>query len=1283
MASSPAETSGDMPDPGSYASSSEEEEQNTLLDLIAKKEVTSKFDEAHIEFIPEGVLDDLLTADVIRNELFRTRDPRRSIREVDGLVTYIRNDAKKIFAIVVRYIRLDRAHQLIKAMQLFKDGGLSDRDLPLRRPTETAPHVLARFNPDKGNVIWTEPRIGDFYTYQWRVQVPVFEVATKDKFNHNIERGPCLPFIEKDNSTWQVGGFSEVVKCRIHPNHLRNNENPNMKPRNHQDHMTMIQGWEQEARTLQQMNSVGQEHIVQFITAFRRCDSHYLMFEWADGGNLRDLWKSYPRSSLPTSTVVRQSLEQIWRLAQALKAAHYPDDLEERRPFRHGDLKPENILWFKDKSTSGNGMGKLKIGDWGLAKGHDIETALRSHRTSTPYGTRRYESPEEETGTDFIVWLLYGSEGLSCFNRSIGDDSPLYQTTNKVAIGSLLEVVRDNLLVVELPEGLGSMAGSPQRPPFGSTAPRISDLDLSLASDSTSPLRPDMPSNPLPKITVSEHVDVKLVKDAQGITLASRKGRARAVDFVKLMDHIMLEDRIETSSYWSIHDFGKLKLPRQFTGSDQTFQNVDQISTRHHGEWVQASGGKNVHNDTGTSSTGQQRIPAEHEYLGTSPPIPANITQNHLFAPEGQRVDYGSPQLDEHWTRTIDNNLASILSSALSWAGTGHRALKALEPTTKLCHECQDFTNRLWEPAFSSTYTLEALERSDKQANCDLCVLFWRACKRNGMNAAQPSTSVARFQRKGSSIHINSSVAPDLSISRSTDLHTRNDISTIQIGPGQLPALATCKDAYFEVIRQWLADCGNHHGCMKIESSGHKVAAHSGTESELLPTRVIDVGAAGSPYVRLVETRSGSRGRWVAVSHQWGPAPWFCTHNSNLASHLQGIPLSSLPATFADAVKVTRALGCQYLWIDSICIIQKEDNDPGDFNKEMKNMERYYFGAYCVLGLSRGARHDAGFLGERNPRDVVAFQGEGGGKFYIAEAIDDFGKHVLEGPLSSRGWVLQEHALARRTIFFTDAQTYWECGEGFPNLLMNVHQGEKILRCQHLFWVYSRLGLTNSFDRPTAINGLQARILRALKAKGGFGVFDEGESLGLLRRSLLWHRDDGSDDAESGKTDKLVPITFPADRAISMVPSWSWMKYEGGIRYLDVGFDSVEWELIESPWFRTKHRQHSERKSGGDDITLVAEAQDYDDPIGKGSLIFDTPGQSSPATRYRCVVLGKDKVSRMRPGGVQVCYVLIISEKGVTFSVPGRGPLKVFVRVAAGSLPVHCLWGQRETVAVQ
>lgn len=124
----------------------------------------------------------------------------------------------------------------------------------------------------------------------------------------------------------------------------------------------------------------------------------------------------------------------------------------------------------------------------------------------------------------------------------------------------------------------------------------------------------------------------------------------------------------------------------------------------------------------------------------------------------------------------------------------------------------------------------------------------------------------------------------------------------------------------------------------------------------------------------------------------------------------------------------TRALGVRYLWIDSICIVQGSD---GDFGAEAKRMERVFRGAYCVLAASCAVGQRSGFLKPRRERDYVPmWSKEGKGPFYVCENLDDFDTHALRGHLNSRGWVLQEHALARRTIFFTEHQMYLECGEG-------------------------------------------------------------------------------------------------------------------------------------------------------------------------------------------------------------------------------------------------------------
>jgi hypothetical protein len=258
----------------------------------------------------------------------------------------------------------------------------------------------------------------------------------------------------------------------------------------------------------------------------------------------------------------------------------------------------------------------------------------------------------------------------------------------------------------------------------------------------------------------------------------------------------------------------------------------------------------------------------------------------------------------------------------------------------------------------------------------------------------------------------------------------------IQLGFPELPAPRS--DTYFKILRLWLEDC----------DTGHRHCR--GHVSTRLPTRLIDVGTDSAPALRLVETRqnTGKVDKYIALSHPWGDPkvhPPFCTWRTDtlgdgntVEAFKHKILLHLMPATYRDAVAVTRALGVRHLWIDSICIIQGKD---GDFNDEASCMEDVFSGAYCVLAASRATGQHDGFLAPRPARDFVTFQSLGGRPFYVCQPIDDFEQDVLQSPMNSRGWVLQERALARRTIYFAGPQNYFECGEGVRcETLSRVHK---------------------------------------------------------------------------------------------------------------------------------------------------------------------------------------------------------------------------------------------------
>lgn len=248
----------------------------------------------------------------------------------------------------------------------------------------------------------------------------------------------------------------------------------------------------------------------------------------------------------------------------------------------------------------------------------------------------------------------------------------------------------------------------------------------------------------------------------------------------------------------------------------------------------------------------------------------------------------------------------------------------------------------------------------------------------------------------------------------------------MQVGFARLPQAGS--EAHIEVVRQWLQSCDETHttpSC-KPPDQGYQF-----TDS-VRPTRLLAVGDPGSDKVRLYESQANDTEHWIALSHQWGPnkAEHYSTNSDNVDSFMVGMNYNDLPGTFKDAVTVTRALGIKYLWIDSLCIIQA--GPKSDFEKEAKLMEMVYSSAYCVIAASRAAGHGSGFLQERNARNVVTISQDTkeGASYSICQNIDNFREHVLQGALNKRGWVLQEHALARRTIFFTEHQTYWECGCG-------------------------------------------------------------------------------------------------------------------------------------------------------------------------------------------------------------------------------------------------------------
>ena len=234
---------------------------------------------------------------------------------------------------------------------------------------------------------------------------------------------------------------------------------------------------------------------------------------------------------------------------------------------------------------------------------------------------------------------------------------------------------------------------------------------------------------------------------------------------------------------------------------------------------------------------------------------------------------------------------------------------------------------------------------------------------------------------------------------------------------------------YFALLRQWFRECDKNHRCNR--------------KALFWPTRVIFVGGPDSAELELWETELKKRelsnaDGYTALSHCWGnptdeEKQRFCTTQENYERRLKRFSMNDLPKTFKDAIRVTRELGKQYLWIDALCIIQpmQEEEEDSDWKREAGCMANVFGGAYCTFAASSARSWKEGFLErESTPCYVKAQQKYSRRWKYICNDVNNFENDVDEGPINQRAWVLQERVLSRRTIHFTERHIYWECGQG-------------------------------------------------------------------------------------------------------------------------------------------------------------------------------------------------------------------------------------------------------------
>lgn len=340
------------------------------------------------------------------------------------------------------------------------------------------------------------------------------------------------------------------------------------------------------------------------------------------------------------------------------------------------------------------------------------------------------------------------------------------------------------------------------------------------------------------------------------------------------------------------------------------------------------------------------------------------------------------------------------------------------------------------------------------------------------------------------------------------------------------PASTGSSDA-LDLARSWLDDClERHDGCnqMSLGANGK------------LPTRLIEISEVDGQLVPRLVITPASAGladiQYCTLSHVWaatvrGPGKTIQLLPDNIERLQQCIPIGELPQTFQDAMKITRRLGYQYIWIDSLCIIQ----DPSDttvFQKEAVTMCDVYSNTSCniaALGLGNDSMLPVDTYSPvdfcfttRNPLEYVpcriATPNENEAIYVSLEQYRRLPDSLRNSPLLSRAWVFQERFLSPRILYFGTEQLYWECrchtkSESRPvddKLLFQHYDTSRAQFLELCDFPHNRDRYSTSIFKSTSDSASEKRTNDGFNIGSVIGKVPSVETINTVGLMLSWYR---------------------------------------------------------------------------------------------------------------------------------------------------------------------------------
>ena len=364
------------------------------------------------------------------------------------------------------------------------------------------------------------------------------------------------------------------------------------------------------------------------------------------------------------------------------------------------------------------------------------------------------------------------------------------------------------------------------------------------------------------------------------------------------------------------------------------------------------------------------------------------------------------------------------------------------------------------------------------------------------------------------------------------------------------------------LIKHWIQSCNIHHEYC------HLPTLELARDQKI---RLIDV----QEYRIILNT---SVEKYVALSYVWGPdsKPLLTRNTLSKCSSPGGLRDMTIPRTISDAIQLMLHIGKRYLWVDSLCIQQDDENDK---KQQLAIMDNIYTNAEFVVVAAAGGDANAGLPGTGStPRRITQTVEKINGVEFITTQTSV--QQALERTVwNTRGWTFQELILSQRVLIFTESLVYWCCQLGTWREDMSGESSRVGLRLNETdsLWPHQlRARFRTIFPCPTSLYcQLAQRFSQRVFKEERDIVWAFIGTLRLLkprfRKGFIWALPYERLDAALLWSDTTCKNLHSRDARHSMFmkkslynlpyPSWSWLSTEQGISFWDQCGGSVVSEV--------------------------------------------------------------------------------------------------------------------------